>query len=126
MGGSVSLEDITLSINYTLDMTTQLTAFDRFSVQASFALGDRGRGARQEQVRTLYLDALQAFAAGDLEETIELTQSVVDLDPTFQPAAETLEMARQMRALQEQMDAIRTGPGLNDGSLAPEDEGGGS
>lgn len=110
MGGSVELESMVITVNYTLDMTTQLTAFDRFSLQASFPLGDRGRGDREEQVRTLYLDALQAFAAGDLERTIELARQVVNLDPTFQPAAETLQMAERMQSLQEQMDAIRSGP----------------
>jgi hypothetical protein len=92
-------------------MTTQLTAFDRFSVQAGFSLGDRGRGDEQDRIRTLYLDALQAFAEGDLEETIELTEEVLELDPRFQPAAETLEMAERMQSLQNQMESIRTGDG---------------
>jgi hypothetical protein len=119
MGGSVTIEDLTVTVNYTLDMTTQLTAFDRFSVQAGFALGDRGRGDRQELVRTLYLDALQAFAAGDLEETIELTRRIVELDSTFQPAVETLQMAERMQSLQDQMDAIRSGVG-EDGTTEAE------
>ena len=110
MGGSVTVQDMTVTVNYTLDMTTQLTAFDRFSLQAGFSLGDRGRGDRQARIRTLYLDALQAFAEGDLERTIELTQQVTDLDPTFQPASETLQMAQRMQSLQQQMDAIRSGP----------------
>jgi hypothetical protein len=109
MGGSVTIEDLTVTVNYTLDMTTQLTAFDRFSVQAGFALGDRGRGDRRDLVRNLYLDALQAFAAGDLEKTIELTRRIVAIDSTFQPAAETLQMAERMQSLQNQMDAIRSG-----------------
>jgi hypothetical protein len=111
MGGSVGIQDMTVTINYTLDMTTQLTAFDRFSVQAGFSLGDRGRGDEQDRIRTLYLDALQAFAEGDLEETIELTEEVLELDPRFQPAAETLEMAERMQSLQNQMESIRTGDG---------------
>lgn len=109
MGGSVGIQDMTVTINYTLDMTTQLTAFDRFSVQAGFSLGDRGRGEQQDLIRTLYLDALQAFAAGDLEETIDLTERILELDPRFQPASETLEMAERMQSLQNQMDSIRTG-----------------
>jgi hypothetical protein len=120
MGGSVGIQDMTVTINYTLDMTTQLTAFDRFSLQAGFSLGDRGRGEIQERIRTLYLDALQAFAEGDLEETIELTEEVLQLDPRFQPAAETLEMAEQMQSLQNQMESIRTGDGT--ASDQPADE----
>lgn len=114
MGGSVRIQDMTVTINYTLDMTTQLTAFDRFSLQAGFALGDRGRGDRQDQVRTLYLDALEAFAIGDLEETINLTERALAIDPTFQPAEETLEMAARMSELQDQMDRIRSGAAETD------------
>lgn len=109
LGGSVRFDDLTLTVNYTLDMTTQLTAFDRFSIQAGFALGDRGRGDRQDQVRILYLDALEAFAAGDLERTIELTERALAIDPRFQPASETLSMASRMQDLQQQMDLIRAG-----------------
>ncbi|MFW5643786.1 MAG: UPF0164 family protein, partial [Alkalispirochaeta sp.] len=114
MGGSVRIQDMTVTVNYTLDMTTQLAAFDRFSLQAGFSLGDRGRGARQDTVRALYLDALEAFAAGDLEETIELTDEALILDPTFQPAEETRAMASRMLELQNQMDRIRTGTTEND------------
>lgn len=109
MGGSVDFEKMTVDVTYTLDMTTQLTSFDRFSVGISFPLGDRGRGVREERVRTLYLDALEAFAAGDLERTVELCRQATELDPSFQPAAETLVMATQMLSLQDQMDAIRFG-----------------
>ena len=112
MGGSVTVEDMIISVNYTLDMTTQLTAFDRFSLQAGFSLGDRGRGDRRDRLRETYLDALQAFAVGDLERTIELTRQVMEMDPTFQPASETFEMAQRMLALQNEMDAIRSGEGF--------------
>lgn len=124
MGGSVRIQDMTLTINYTLDMTTQLTAFDRFSLQAGFALGDRGRGDRQDQVRTLYLDALEAFAVGDLEQTIDLTERALAIDPTFQPAEETLEMASRMSELQDQMDRIRSGTSGTDipGEIVPQSD----
>ncbi len=109
LGGTIRIQDMTVTVNYTLDMTTQLTAFDRFSLQAGFSLGDRGRGDRQDNVRTLYLDALEAFALGDLELTVELTDRALEIDKTFQPAAETRQMATRMLELQEQMERIRTG-----------------
>lgn len=107
LGGSVELQAMTITVNYTLDMTTQLTAFDRISVHAGFSFSDRGRGERRDLVRTLYLDALQAFAVGDLETTISLTQRALTIDPAFQPAAETLAMATRMSELQERMESIR-------------------
>jgi hypothetical protein len=109
LGGSIGMSDMTVTVNYTLDMTTQLRTFDRFSLQASFSLGDRGRRDRQDIVRDYYLDALEAFAQGDLERTIELTSHALMIDPTFQPASETRQMAARMLDLQRQMEQIRTG-----------------
>ena len=90
-------------------MTTQFNRLDRFSIQASFGLGDRNRHLVEDRVRTLYLDALESFAEGNLEATIAITTQVLELDPSFQPAAETLGMARDLLQLQTQMEAIREG-----------------
>ncbi|MFP4329733.1 MAG: UPF0164 family protein [Spirochaetaceae bacterium] len=109
LGGIVDIQDVTLNINYTLDMTTQIGSFDRFSLQASFNFGDRGRAARAEQVEDLYLDSLVAYAAGDLERTITLTRQALELDPDFDPAEETLETALRSQALQQEMEQIRLG-----------------
>lgn len=108
LGSGVDFNDFVVSMNYTIDMTTQLTAFNRISVNIRFNFGDRGREATENQVRTYYLDALKAFADGDLEETISLCESALELDPRFQPARETLEMAGQMLRLQNEMENIRT------------------
>ena len=129
MGGSVGLQRMTVTINYTLDMTTQMTAFDRLSVHAGFSFSDRGRGERRDMVRGFYLDALQAFAVGDLETTIALTQRALIIDPTFQPAAETLAMATRMSDLQRRMEAIRLGEDdleeqdQSDASITPPSDG---
>ncbi len=109
LGGSVDLDRMSITVNYTRALTTQLNAFDRFSVHAGFRLGDQGRGERQDLLRSYYLDALQAFATGDLESTIDLTRRVLALDPTFQPASETLTMAARMLELQQQMESIQLG-----------------
>ncbi len=117
LGTIIDLQPVRLAVNYTLDMTTQLNRFDRFSVQAGFAFGDRGRRAVEKQVEELYLDALVAFAEGNIELTIELAEKALELDPRFQPAAETRDTAKTMLSLQERMDTLRI-----DDSLAPEDE----
>jgi hypothetical protein len=109
MGGSVDFQAMRITVNYTLDMTTQLTAFDRFSVHAGFVFSDRGRGDRRDRVRSLYLDALQAFAAGELERTISLTDQALAINPRFEPAEETRALARRMLELQGEMEAIRLG-----------------
>lgn len=109
LGGSVDLADVTLAVNYTLDLTSQLGRVDRFSLQARFNLGDRGRGDRRATVEEYYLDSLVAFAAGEIEKTIDLARKALEMDPGFQPARETLASALRSLDLQRQMDAIRLG-----------------
>lgn len=109
LGSSVRLRDITMQFNYTLDMTTQLSEMDRVSVQASVNLGDLGRLSLQQRVEEYYLDALVAFADGNIERTIELCRNALELDPDFQPAQQTLETARRMLELQTDMESIQLG-----------------
>lgn len=109
LGTGLALEQVKLNMNYTLDMTTQTDAVDRFSIQASFDMGDRGRGDRAQMVEDYYLRSLVAFAEGNVDETIRLAGNALELDPTFQPAAETLASAQRLQTLQRRMSAIRLG-----------------
>jgi hypothetical protein len=109
LGSNIAFPAVTLQLNYTVDLTTQIGRLDRFSVQASFDLGDRGRSARRDRVEDYYLDAVRAYADGEIERTVELCRRALDIDPTFQPAQETLENARKMLTLQRQMESIRLG-----------------
>ncbi|MFP4430767.1 MAG: UPF0164 family protein [Spirochaetota bacterium] len=109
LGTGLALEEVKLDMNYTLDMTTQTNAVDRFSIQASFDMGDRGRGDRAQMVEDYYLESLVAFAEGNIEETIRLAGHALEIDPTFQPAAETLASAQRLSTLQRRMSAIRLG-----------------
>lgn len=108
-GGSVTISDrMTLTFNYTLDLTTQFSSPDRFSISSRFSLGDRGRAVRAQSLRSYYLDALVAFAVGDLERTVDLCNRALELDPSFEPARETLATASRMLELQRRMESIRT------------------
>jgi hypothetical protein len=126
VGSSVELRDITMQFNYTLDMTTQTDELDRFSVQASVNLGDLGRLSEQQRVEQYYLDALVAFAEGNIERTIELCQNALELDPEFQPARDTLETARRMQELQDEMESIQLGDQIPLQPGDQEDDGDGS
>jgi hypothetical protein len=112
LGSRVDLDNVRLHFNYTLDMTTQVSSVDRFSIQAGLNFGDRGRFEKQERVEEYYLDALVAFADGNIEKTIELCNAALELDPTFQPAQETKETAQRMQRLQNEMESIRLGEQL--------------
>lgn len=106
LGADFRLTDVSFNVNYTLDMATQLAAFDRFSVQARLNLGDRGRGLLRDTVDMLYLDAWTQSAAGNLEESIRLASKAYELDPTFQPARELLEITQRTLDLQNELRSI--------------------
>ncbi|MFW5729505.1 MAG: hypothetical protein ACOCYG_07560, partial [Spirochaetota bacterium] len=109
MGASVSVNDIDLFVNQTADITTQIGTPDRFSLQAGFDFGDKGRAERRARVEEFYLDGLVAFAEGNLERAMELSRRALEIDPTFTPAQETLETAGRTQDLQSRMEDIRRG-----------------
>ncbi|MFP4565717.1 MAG: UPF0164 family protein [Spirochaetaceae bacterium] len=109
LGSTIDFPAVALQLNYTLDLATQVGSVDRFSVQASFDLGDRGRAERQARVEDLYLTSIEAYANGDIERTVALSRRALEIDPTFEPARETMASARTMLTLQEQMESIRLG-----------------
>lgn len=108
-GFEITLPWTSLFVNYTLDRTTTLGAVDRFSIQVTLDLGDRGRSRIREQVDALYLEALQAFAESNYPRVIELCEQALSLDPSFTPARRTLETARESFELDKALEKIRLG-----------------
>lgn len=106
MGATIDLADISIDVNYNLDLGTQLANMDRFSVQARLNFGDGGRGALRDLVDRYYLEAWQASAIGDVETAIEYSRKALDLDPTFTPAQELLAVSLDTRQLQQDLRAI--------------------
>jgi hypothetical protein len=60
-------------------------------------------------VEDLYLSSVEAYANGDIERTVALCRQALEIDPTFEPAQETLASAQRMLTLQRQMESIRLG-----------------
>ena len=106
LGATLHLPDVTIVTNYTLDLATQFKNFDRLSVQAQLNLGDRGRGELRDTVDRLYLDAWVLSAGGELEQAVRLLNDALELDPTFTPATELLELTQRTLDLQEELRAI--------------------
>ena len=106
LGATLRLTDVTIVSNYTLDLATQFSNFNRLSVQAQLNFGDRGRGALRDHVDQLYLDAWLLSAGGDLEEAVDLLQKALALDDTFIPAAELLVLTQRSLDLQEELRDI--------------------
>lgn len=106
LGATLDLTDISVDVNYNLDLATQFTNIDRFSVQARLNFGDEGRGALRDLVDRYYLEAWKASALGDIETAIEYSQKALDLDPGFTPAAELLQVSLDSRQLERDLRAI--------------------
>ncbi len=105
LGSLVALDTISFVANYTLDMTTQFTNLDRFSIQLKINLGDEGRKAKAQKVEDLYLSAVEAFARGDFQKSLELCDKALSLDPTFTPARETIQSIERSLKLQKEIEA---------------------
>ncbi len=106
IGSQLSLEKVSLNINYTLDMTTQLTAIDKFSIEATLPLGDRGRKVDSRKVDEYYIAGLESYDKGDLSKAIDYWKAALELDPHYQPARENMIVAQTAIALQESMEAL--------------------
>ena len=106
MGATLALSDIILDVNYNLDLATQFSSLDRFSVQARLNFGDEGRAATRKLVDEYYLEAWRASAVGKTDLAIEYSQRALDLDPSFSPAARLLQISRETRQLQLDLRAI--------------------
>jgi hypothetical protein len=103
IGTTIDLQDISLQVNYTLDLATRVDQVDRFSLNASFDLGDWGRAERQQRAEDLYAEGLQAYSIGELDRAISLWESVKEINGRFTPAIDALEIAREQKRLQEEI-----------------------
>lgn len=108
LGGAVDINSLIIVANYTLDLTTQLTNLDRFSLQASMDLGDGGRAERAEKVDRYFIAGLEAYAKGDLERANEYWKAVLELDPDHRPSKEYLEISSRSLELLHEMRELNT------------------
>ena len=106
LGATLELTDLSIDVNYNLDLATQFVNLDRFSIQGRLNLGDQGRGALQDTVDRLYLEGWNAYAAGNLDTAISRCQEALRLDPTFVPAAELLRISLQTRQLEQDLRSL--------------------
>ena len=103
IGSTFDVELARITINYTLDLTTQFTPLNRISVQAAFSLGDLGRADIAKKVDTLYLSGLDAYARGEVDGAIAMCDEALRLDSTFDPARESRDAALASKGLRQTM-----------------------
>ncbi len=103
VGAAIDFSPLTLDINYTLDLTTQFSPLNRMSIEARFDMGDLGRAAKATRAEELYLQGLDAYAAGELELAITYWDESLRLNPYFDPARENRDTAVDALALRQRI-----------------------
>jgi opacity protein-like surface antigen len=107
IGSTFDVELARITVNYTLDLTTQFTPLNRISVQAAFSLGDLGRADIAKKVDTLYLNGLDAYSRGEADSAITLWDEALRLDSTFDPARESRDAALASKGLKQTMTDLQ-------------------
>jgi hypothetical protein len=107
IGSTFDVEMARITMNYTLDLTTQLSPLNRISIQAVFSLGDLGRADLSKRVDALYLGGLDAYAKGSVDEAISMWNEALALDPTFDPARESRDAAKAALELKKTMAELQ-------------------
>lgn len=103
MGSTIDLTDVSFQVNYTLDLSTQVNRLDRFSLNASFNLGDWGRARDRADADRLYADGLLQYSQGNLAKAIDLWEAVANIDSRYTPALQALAVAREQQRLQQEI-----------------------
>jgi hypothetical protein len=103
VGSTFDVQMAHLTVNYTLDLTTQLTPLNRISIQAALSLGDLGRADIAEKVDNLYLNGLDAYARGEIDTAISFWDQALKLNSTFDPARESRDAALASKGLKQTM-----------------------
>jgi hypothetical protein len=101
IGSSLDMDRFSLTANYTLDLTTQVTTLDRFSLALKLNLGDFGRMSRLERAQLLYLQGLEEYANGQISKAIALWEESLKIRPELTPAKEMIETARKTQELNQ-------------------------
>jgi tetratricopeptide (TPR) repeat protein len=106
VGSAVNLNNISLDINYTLDLLTQLQPLNRISLGVRFDLGDGGRQQKANKVDELYFLGLEAYSRGNLEDARYCWEEALRLDPKYDPARQSLAMLVNREDLIQRIDEL--------------------
>jgi hypothetical protein len=107
-GAAVDLADVTIIVNYTLDLATQLQDANRLSIEARIDLGDGGRYALRLKVEEFYLRGVEEYAMGNIQTAADLWEQALKLDPGFDPARQSRATALKALELKRQLDEIQS------------------
>jgi hypothetical protein len=107
VGSAVTIDRISLDLNYSMDLLTQLQPMNRISLGVRLNLGDQGRKELGRQLDELYLLSLDAYASGNAAEARRNLEEALKLNSQYAPARELLEAIDAAQTVQDQMDELQ-------------------
>ncbi|MDR1637147.1 MAG: UPF0164 family protein, partial [Treponema sp.] len=107
VGSAVNLKKISLDVNYTMDLLTQLQPLNRVSLGVRLDLGDQGRARLAAETDRFYLEGLDAYALGDYSLAYRNWREALRLNPQFVPAKESLAVLEEVMAVQRRLDELQ-------------------
>ena len=103
VGSGINLERLSIEVNYTLDLLTQIQPMNRVSLGVRLNLGDQGRRDRSDRVTELYLAGLEAYSRSDFTAARTHWEAALRLDPRFEPAREGLNVIERTEEVEERI-----------------------
>lgn len=108
VGSAVNLKNISLDINYSLDLLTQIQPLNRVSMGVRLNLGDQGRMDSSLRIDKLYLEGLDAYSRSDYSTARECWEEALRLDPRYDPAKEALSVINKTLGVEERIREMTT------------------
>lgn len=108
VGSGIKLDKISLDINYTLDLLTQLQPLNRISLGARIDLGDQGRKALSDKVDALYLSGLDAYSRSDFTTAQNNWEEALKLDSRYEPAREGLNVLKKTLGIENRINDMQS------------------
>jgi hypothetical protein len=104
IGCNLDFPDVTLVVNYNLDLSGSVNPLDKMSIEAKIKLGYRAYENKLKQVDELFAKGIESYANGSFAEAIRYWEMALELDPKFTVAAEYIKTTRDYLDLQVQME----------------------
>ena len=109
LGTTIALEGVALHAGYSIDATTQFQSISNFTIQVSIKLDDGGRAARARAAMRDYLQAQQFLIESRYDDAIRAGNRALEVDPTFEPARDTVLLAERLKQQLELFETISLG-----------------
>jgi hypothetical protein len=106
VGSGIHMERMSIEVNYTLDLLTQIQPLNRISLGVRLNLGDQGRRERSDMVDALYLQGIYAYSRRDFDTAQFYWEEALRLDSRFTPAREGIEIIRRTLELEERIHQV--------------------